>query len=141
MPGVVTTDCYLTGLNISSLINMKVCRDFKEGLSFNLVKWMHGQSNLLDTHFSRTLIFTCFFIGLINNQMFTSEPNVHHKLLISQLGKLSNIVINYTCLLLFSNTLHKFLQKGATFESFQAKFSSRGVTFESFQAKFSSSFH
>ena len=54
---------------------------------------MHGKSNLLDTHFSRTLIFTCFFIGLINNQMFTSEPNVHHKLLISQLGKLSNIVI------------------------------------------------
>ena len=67
---------------------------------------MHGKSNLLDTHFSRTLIFTCFFIGLINNQMFTSEPNVHHKLLISQLGKLSNIVINYTCLLFLSNTFY-----------------------------------
>ena len=38
----------------------------------------------LEIHFSQMLMLTCFFVDLINNQMFTSKWNVYHKLLISK---------------------------------------------------------
>ena len=53
---------------MSSLIDMRVWKDFKEGLHCNLVGYIAALKikSFSEAHFSQTLIFTCFLIDSWN---------------------------------------------------------------------------
>ena len=67
---------------MSSLIIIKVRRDFNEGLHPDLATYKHWKSNI-----SQKLIFLkrrYSYVSLLIHRVFTGESNVYHKLLILQ---------------------------------------------------------
>ena len=64
--------------SMSSLIIIKVRKDFKEGLHPNLATYMHWKSNIFQKLLFLKHIHMFF---LLIHRMFTSESNVYHKLL------------------------------------------------------------